>query len=251
LLAGCQPGTPPDCEDLNACTIDACNESLNRCDHTDQCCGDGDLDPGEQCEPPNVEDCNNGTDDDGDGRPDCRDVDCADPTNPLVGIVTCGLDCKVDMPCTKIRRDPAFITFGKDGRPDRLRIHGRFKLESTADPLAEGLSISLTNDNGSIYRGQLLPGDMKASGSKFVFKDATASSTGVGIRDGIASARIKFQEFEGEPYLNFILIAYGDLSAATEPWMTSQIVVGNDTGFLRAQWILLKNGWKLHDKTFF
>jgi hypothetical protein len=32
--------------------------------------------------------------------------------------------------------------------------------------------------------------------------------------------------------------------------MTSQIVVGNDTAYLHAQWILMKNGWKLRDTVF-
>ena len=248
-LLGCLSGTPPNCDDLNACTVDSCNELHNECQNMDTCCGNGVIDPGENCEPPNDEDCNNGMDDDGDGRADCRDFDsCADST--FQGIETCGTDCRIDMPCARIRRDPAFLTFGKNGGPDRLRIHGRFQLSSTVDPLAEGLAFSLVNDSGEIYRGSLAPGDLKSAGPRFFFKDATAKHNGIGIRDGISSVRLKVIEFEGEPYLSFVVIVYGDLSEAREALMTSQIVVGNDAGYLRAQWILLKNGWKLLDNIF-
>jgi len=250
-LLGCYSGPSVNCTDANACTLDSCSEPFHRCENVDTCCGDGMIEPGEECDPPNDEDCNNGIDDDGDGREDCRDIDsCADPNNPEVGIVTCGKDCQLDPACARIRRDPAFITFGKNGSPDRLRIHGRFKLSSPVDPLGEAMAFSLDNDHASIYRGELVPGDLKPAGKGFAFKDATASRAGIGIRDGLSSVRMKYVTEDDGLYLSFVLIAYGDMSAAREPWMTSQIVVGNDAGYLHAHWILLKNGWKLKDTLF-
>jgi hypothetical protein len=40
---GCQSGTAPNCDDAVACTLDACNESTDSCDHTPDngACGDG------------------------------------------------------------------------------------------------------------------------------------------------------------------------------------------------------------------
>ena len=39
---GCQPGTPPDCSDQVACTVDSCNETTDSCDHApdDAACSD-------------------------------------------------------------------------------------------------------------------------------------------------------------------------------------------------------------------
>jgi hypothetical protein len=247
---GCLPGTPVSCDDSDACTADTCDDTIDQCVYSDVCCGNGVLDPGEECEPPNDEDCNNGVDDDGDGREDCRDVDsCADPQNPTVGIETCGDDCTLDMPCTRIRRDPAIIKFGLDGRPDRLTIHGRFPLSSTVEPFAEHFSYSLANDEGVIYRGVLIPGDLRGSAKRLKFKDRTARH-GVGSRDGLSIVRLKLLTVGGEPYLSFLVKAYGDLSAATLPLMASQIVVGNDSGYLERAWSPTKSGWKLNDRDF-
>jgi hypothetical protein len=50
--------------------------------------------------------------------------------------------------------------------------------------------------------------------------------------------------------LSFLVKAYGDLSAATLPLMASQIVVGNDSGYLERAWSPTKSGWKLNDRDF-
>jgi hypothetical protein len=53
-LNGCQPGTPPNCNDGVACTVDACNETTDSCDHTpsNAFCDDGKFCTGaETCDP--------------------------------------------------------------------------------------------------------------------------------------------------------------------------------------------------------
>ena len=42
-LEGCQPGTPPNCDDDVACTVDACNDAVDSCDHIadNAACNDG------------------------------------------------------------------------------------------------------------------------------------------------------------------------------------------------------------------
>ncbi len=69
---GCQPGTPPDCNDGIECTIDFCNEETDRCEHRpdDSKCDDGIFCNGaETCDP--VEGCLPGT------PPDCNDnIEC-------------------------------------------------------------------------------------------------------------------------------------------------------------------------------
>jgi hypothetical protein len=50
---GCAPGTPPDCDDDVACTIDACDETQRRCVHgpDDVACDDGNLCTTDLCVP--------------------------------------------------------------------------------------------------------------------------------------------------------------------------------------------------------
>lgn len=81
LVAGCQPGIPPDCRDTIGCTADACNETLDRCEHApaDLRCNDGLYCNGiETCDA--LLDCRPGT------PPDCNDaVPCTvDACNELV-----------------------------------------------------------------------------------------------------------------------------------------------------------------------
>lgn len=73
-------------------------------------CGNSVIDPGEECDPPNGEICNNLDDDDGDMLVDCADPDC----EPL-SQESCGADCMLVEPCQPIEKDPARIRFDDDG----------------------------------------------------------------------------------------------------------------------------------------
>ncbi len=212
-------------------------------------CGNGVVNPGEDCEPPSAEICNNGVDDNGDAL-----IDCADPLCPA-GSNSCDANCLFTNPCVSILNDPAIIrTYGeqKRGRPrkDFVKIHGRFIPNSPVDPYLEGFSFLLTNADGIIYTASLFPGDFEIKREEFRFKDKRAKRTGLGIRGGIFKLRVK-QRFDGG-FLGygFTIKAYGDLSRAVLPRMTTQVYIGDDVAFLTATWRGDSRKWKLKQSDF-
>jgi cysteine-rich repeat protein len=233
-------------------------------------CGDGIIDPGEECDPPLVplsEICDNGIDDDGDGLVDCRDPDCPafcevggniDRNEPCmthrdcrvkfgsaascVSVGTCGSECLLENFCLRIDRDPARIRFGD--LPERLDLfsgHGRFVVDAERDPTIGGFEMTLSNEHGIIFAARLLPGQMIAKGKGFAYKDKAAKTVG-----GLSLARLKYKIVKGEVNLNFKVKAYGNFSAATEPLMAIRIRVGTQAGFHEAEWELRKKGWMLN-----
>jgi hypothetical protein len=79
---GCGPGAPVNCDDTFECTLDACNEADDRCDHTPN---DADCDNGLYCD--GVETCDidfgclSGTAADCDDGVDCTDDVCLEATS--------------------------------------------------------------------------------------------------------------------------------------------------------------------------
>ena len=106
VSGACQAGTAPDCGDGVGCTVDACNEATDSCDHTpdDGACDDGLFCTGtETCDP--VSDCQAGIDpcpDDGlfcNGAESCDEGtdQCVSAGNPCVD----GNDCTDDL-CNEV-----------------------------------------------------------------------------------------------------------------------------------------------------
>ena len=131
-----------------------------------------------------------------------------------------------------------------------VKIHARFPLTTPVDPFVEGLTFSIVNVKGDVYRATLEPGDLEKNGKRYGFKDDTAEIDGIGIRGGLSRVRVKVMMSEGDPYLVFYVTAFGDLSAATEARMEAQVWVGDDVGYLDAEWTPQKNGWKLFGNAF-
>jgi hypothetical protein len=242
-------------------------------------CGNGVLDPGEQCDPPELqpaENCGNQIDDDGDGLVDCRDAeDCpafckrdrTDPDDAITDVPctnhrtcrlqfgrladcfsvgTCDSQCQIANRCERIDRDPARICFGtKPGAFDRFRFHGRFVVPEVADPAVEGLTVTLSNENGVIYQGTLLPGDLSlnARGTAYIYKDQTVRESG-GKRDGLVLVKVKYRTIRGKPNLVVHLKALGDLSQATIPRMAIQVDLGSFGGYTETEWEVIRNGWR-------
>ena len=87
---GCRPGSAPDCNDTNTCTIDACNEATGACDHAPRD-ADGDGNPDGHCGSTDCDDndptvytghpeiCGNQKDDNCDGTKD--EASCQTPSH--------------------------------------------------------------------------------------------------------------------------------------------------------------------------
>ena len=194
-------------------------------------CGNGIVTAGEECDDGNTVDgdgcsatcrrqevCTDLVDNDGDGLVDCDDPDCPD--------------------CRQIFKDPATITFNET-KLDVFKVHGGVEPITDADPRTELFGILITNANGIVYQGMLLPGDIKGSDRKLSFVDRGAKK-GLGTRDGIY--KLMLRRVGGRYHFN--LEAYGDLSAATQPVMTAQLLLGDEVFAFKSEWKQLKHGWK-------
>ncbi len=154
-------------------------------------------------------------------------VEAQEIPQPLLGSC-CG--CKSSV---KIVADP---------RLDTLKIGARIIPTVTAiiDPLTTGLSFELSNAGGTIMAGSVPPGAFleKKSGQKFVYKNAAARKTG-----GIVSVVLQ-ERFDSAGGWLISIRAFGDLSAATLPEMTTDIVIGTSSFFDNSDWTETPNGWR-------
>jgi hypothetical protein len=252
---GCVAGIPVPCGDPLMCTRDSCNEATDMCEHDfSTCiCGDSEVTGDEDCDPPaqagSFEDCNNGLDDDLDGSIDCRDTGCKPGSREPI----CSENCELDEPCDVFIRDPARITFGRNGQPDEIYIHGRIPMSGDFQRVGRGVVFELSNPFGAIYRAALGPGDMRAAvaGRYFRFRDKDAEQLGeLSTRGGIDSVRFRTRKFAGVKYIVFTIRAYGDLKAANYFRMTTKLSAGPEVGYLTAEWTATPRGWLLHQKDF-
>jgi hypothetical protein len=252
---GCVAGIPVPCGDALRCTTDRCNEATDMCEHDfSTCiCGDSEMTGDEDCDPPamagSFEDCNNGLDDDLDGAIDCRDTGCKPGSREAI----CSENCELDEPCDVFIRDPARITFGRNGDPDEIYIHGRIPMSGDFQRVGRGVVFELSNPFGAIYRAALGPGDMRAAvaGRYFRFRDGDAQQLGeLSTRGGIDSVRFRTRKFAGVKYIVFTIRAYGDLKAANYFRMTTKLSAGPEVGYLTAEWTATPRGWLLHQKDF-
>src|SRR5205085_8322635 len=168
--------------------------TADRCVHAPNgsLCGNGVIDGacGEICDDGTTtagEICNNDIDDDGDGF-----IDCADPDCTSLFVETCA-NCKPVPPCQPLRNDPALISFGgeeaaatdSDGSedttpaaPGQLSFHARLLPTTPMDPLTEPFLVTLSNDNGVIFRADLDPRNLVPDGNRYRYyatdRDAVA-----------------------------------------------------------------------------
>ncbi|HET9064142.1 MAG TPA: hypothetical protein VFO62_12715, partial [Candidatus Binatia bacterium] len=251
----CLPGIPVECTDSVLCTADRCDEAADACVHDfSTCfCGDAEITGTERCDPPETagtfEDCNNLVDDDGDGKVDCRDTDCAPGARDPV----CDESCSLDAVCAKFIKDPGLIKYSWDSSADYLSLHGRFRLETIPDPTLDGLVFELSNERGAVYRAYLEAGDLSAnaSGTRFSYIDKSARWLGAdSARGGLYRVSLIRRTYEGQPYMSFKIRAYGDFDAATLLEMSTQLSIGTETGSLTASWVPAPRRWTLPLKNF-
>jgi uncharacterized repeat protein (TIGR01451 family) len=202
-------------------------------------CNDGVVDVGEECDPVAGEVCNNGIDDDGNGT-----VDCADPSCQAPGFQSCNGNCLLTPQCLPILDDPAKINW------DTVYLHGRFIPNTPADPATDGFRFVLSNANGEFFTAEMLPGEMtprvRKTLTKWTYKNRNAKLT----RNGIYRVGVHHRiEKSGEMGYVFTIQAYGDMSNAVLPRMTSQVYIGDDIAYLTATWLGKTGSWKLNKKT--
>jgi hypothetical protein len=115
-------------------------------------------------------------------------------------------------------------------------------LPQNFNPTTHGFTLRVSNANGTIYQGSLLPGDLtpNANGTKFSFRDKSALA-GPGFRDGIYQVKLKNR---GDDW-RFKIMATGDLSSATLPEMTVQITLNGFMFETTNIWTQYPTGWKL------
>ena len=265
--AGICTGDPRNCFDDDPCTVDMCNSGGGAflCQHEDcnsvpggscpsQClpaeCGNGRLDPGETCDPPDPTPvpgrpgdvvcrpdctfCGDGvvqaghgeTCDDGNQRSGCT------PGRPNVPIDACQNVCT-----PPICRNPSTIklTAGKNVFNMRGWI-APVAPETTIDPHSKTFAVELTDANGVVvFRSSLDRGLIQARGTGFLYADPAARQNG-----GIS--RLKFQARQGAYTVS--LRAYGDLSAATGQ-MTTHLFMESQEWTISGRWVQSAHGWRL------
>jgi hypothetical protein len=141
------------------------------------------------------------------------------------------------------------IRFNGNGL-DRFKFHGRVPLDPPSmggpiDPLTAGFGIELLNDFGFVYRASLLPGDLEPRGNlRYQFRDDGALD-GNGTRAGLFQVITRFREYAGGWYYTVRVLAFADLSTATEPSMT--VIFNEVDGMfaLTADWVPTDYGWRL------
>lgn len=182
---------------------------------------------------------------------DCIDPDCS-PTRCAGGTEN-GEPCSTDgdiMACTDgggvcqcpaIRKDPTMIRFGRFGRLDEFKSHGRLIVPSGLDIVGSEVGWLLSNDRGRIYGVVLPPGSFASNlnGTSFRYRDGKAKTLG-----GIRKARIRVSN-QGRTY-SYWVEAYGDMSAATDPNMAIQVYLGTPmtTAIHSEAWVRTGYGWK-------
>jgi hypothetical protein len=118
---------------------------------------------------------------------------------------------------------------------------------SLVNPIEDGFSIGLSNEQGVIYSATLQPGDLvvRTRGPRsYVFKDATAKFGG-GVRDGLFRVRIQIRDADSPPTYRFKLKALAELNDANNPVITTHVFGVEDSAIIRATWKKTRNGWKL------
>jgi hypothetical protein len=133
---------------------------------------------------------------------------------------------------------------------DRFKFHGRVKLDPPSlggpvDPLTSGFGVDLVNDLGVIYQASLIAGDLQPKPNfRYEFRDRDAL-TGNGSRAGLYQVITRFRQYGGVWYYTVRILAFADLSSATESSMTVLFNEVGGTFAVTADWVSTRFGWRL------
>lgn len=138
----------------------------------------------------------------------------------------------------------------RGGGLDRFKFHGRVKLDppflgGPVDPLTSGFRFDLFNEYGLVYGASLFPGDFEPLRNLYYrFRDPDARY-GNGVRGGVYQILTRFREYSDGWYYTIRIMAFTDLSLATEPRMTVLFSEVNGTAAITAEWVPTQFGWRL------
>lgn len=139
---------------------------------------------------------------------------------------------------------------------DRFKFHGRVRLDpptigGPVDPVTTSFAMQLLNDFGVLWAARLVPGDLQPRANLwYVFKDAAALE-GNGMRDGLFQVITRFREYGKGWYYTVRILAFTDLSAATDPHMTVVFdeLDGKNYG-VSGEWVPTRYGWRMPRSAF-
>jgi len=132
------------------------------------------------------------------------------------------------------------IRFVPGPKLDILELHARIVPVSSIDPASEAFTVELTDGGGgTIFTATLNPGAFTLRGKRYIYRNPAARTAG-----GLFRVQIAERENAGDGY-RVDVIAYGDLSAATTPDITTFIAVGDDGFFDTSMWTQRSYGWSV------
>jgi hypothetical protein len=119
---------------------------------------------------------------------------------------------------------------------DKLELHAGLVPLTSVDPGFETFAVEISNVNGTVFTATLPPGAILTTngGNRYTYRNPAARTAG-GIYRVVVT-----QKTDG---FRVDLIAYGDLSSATEADMATFIAIGDDGFFDNSTWLAKKNGW--------
>lgn len=131
------------------------------------------------------------------------------------------------------------IRFANAPRLDSIELHARIVPVGSIDPANEAFTVELSDVNGVLFTATLNPGDLVETngGKRWLYRNPAAKTAGGLYRVQIAPRKDVNEGYRVDVY------AYGDLSAATDPGISTFIVVGNDPFFDNGPWSPRKDGW--------
>jgi cysteine-rich repeat protein len=264
-------GQTRNCDDDDPCTVDSCSVVSNafKCDHVNcelvpgqpcppgfpQClavaCGNGHLDPGETCDPPDATlipgvippqpkcrpDCTFCGDghlnaSDGEACDDGNTLSGCDPAHPKRPLDGCLNSCTIP-----ICLDPSRIVY--TAGQDRFDFHGLLTPGASVDLAGSDLVIELTSAfDAPIFRATVEAGALtvNSTGTSFRYVNKSAATAG-----GVSKLKIRRMS---DGSFRTTARAYGDLTAA-EQQMVTHLYVQSNEWTVNGTWVQLANGWRL------
>ena len=132
------------------------------------------------------------------------------------------------------------IKYRDGSKPDLIRIGARVQPTSAMNPFDDGFTFQLTNSGGTLFSQALSAFTMteSANGRRWTYKDKLAPVNG-----GLHTVTIQQASGLSGGFVIYVR-AYTDMTAATEPEMTSSFVIGNDSFFDKSDWNRRKTNWR-------